>query len=180
MVSIPLFVIVVPFTGANSMDIAPTVQNANNPVIESLVVTKQEDDINKQRAEKLDAFFASYDAPLEGYGKKFVEEAEKHDIDWRLLAAISMRESTGGKHSCKRVSNSVFGYGSCKLSFKSIDESIEIVSKSLGGNNPKTARYYKNKNTVAILKTYNPDSIVPGYSKQVVKIMQKISDEEII
>lgn len=178
MVAIPLFVIV-PFAGIVDLAQSPTVTNLNNIVMESTVITKQEDDINKKRAEIIDSYFESKNAPLAGYGKKFVEEANEHDIDWRLLPAIAMRESTGGRHSCKKVSNSVFGYGSCKFGFKSIDESIEIVARSIGGNNPKTARYYKDKNTEAILKTYNPDSIIPGYSKQVIKIMKSISPEEV-
>ena len=107
---------------------------------------------------------------------KFVLEAEKNDIDWRLLPAIAMRESTGGKQACKKADNSVFGYGSCKISFKSIDDSIEVVAKSLGGNNPNTARHYDGKTTVQILKKYN--SVIPSYTKQVVKLMNMIDDKD--
>ena len=37
--------------------------------------------------------------PLLGLGKKMVIEAEKNNLDWRLLPAISVIESTGGKKS---------------------------------------------------------------------------------
>lgn len=139
------------------------------------VERKEEEAERKEKAELVDNFFESYEAPLEGHGMKFVLEAEKNDIDWRLLPAIAMRESTGGKHACKKVSNSVFGYGSCKMSFNSIDESIEVVAKSLGGNNPNTASHYDDKTTLQILKKYN--SVIPTYSKEVVKIMKNISDD---
>ena len=116
--------------------------------------------------------------PLEGTGMKMVEEAIKNELDWRLLPAIAVRESTGGKFACKKVSNSAFGWGSCKINFKSNDEAIEIVAKNLGGNNPKTARHYDEKDTVGILKAYNPPSIVPKYAEQVMSIMDKIGTVE--
>ncbi|MEI6660354.1 MAG: hypothetical protein WCK91_02940 [bacterium] len=176
MVAVPLFVMA-PLTGFTSIPSLIAI-NSGITIDHSSVITSQEDTDRQNKADVLDAYFASYDSPLEGYGMKFVTEAEKNDIDWRLLPAIAMRESTGGKNACKKVSNSVFGYGSCKLSFKSIDESIEIVSASLGGNNPNTARHYAGKTTVQILKKYNPDSIIPGYSKQVIKIMKSIDDTD--
>lgn len=180
LVAMPLFVIV-PLTGLTP--ILSSIVNTNQLLVDKQesVITKQEDLDRQEKAKIIDDFFASYDSPLEGYGMKFVIESEKNDIDWRLLPAIAMRESTGGKKACKKVPNSVFGYGSCKFGFKSIDDSIEIVSMSLGGNNPNTARHYAGKNTVEILKKYNPDSIIPGYSKQVIKIMKMIdASEEIV
>ena len=174
-IAIPMLAIAVPMTGAGSIPSLMALPEINNTVATS-VITAQEEAARKDKAEAIDSFLSSYDAPLEGYGMKFVLEAEKNDIDWRLLTAIAMRESTGGKQACKRVPNSVFGYGSCKISFKSIDESIEVVSKSLGGNNPSTAHHYDGKNTIQILKKYN--SVIPNYSTQVVKIMKMIDDSD--
>ncbi len=171
--TVPLFAIM-PFTGLTAFQGQIALATNQVTVDQGSAITKQIADERQKKAETIDAFFASYDAPLEGYGMKFVLEAEENDIDWRLLPAIAMRESTGGKQACKKAANSVFGYGSCKLSFKSIDESIELVSRSLGGNNPNTARHYAGKSTVQILKAYNPDSVIPGYSKQVIKIMKMI------
>jgi len=50
-----------------------------------------------QRAIKIDKFFASYGSPLATYGSKFIEEADKNEIDWKLVASIAHCESTGGK-----------------------------------------------------------------------------------
>jgi len=182
-VAIPMLAIAVPLTGVSSIPslaaINSTLTKENSVIItQEEVERKEQADLeikHKEQAELIDNFFASYDAPLKGHGMKFVLEAEKNKIDWRLLPAIAMRESTGGKHACKKVPNSVFGYGSCKLSFNSIDESIAIVSRSLGGNNPNTAHHYDDKTIIQILKKYN--SIIPNYSGQVVKIMKKISDD---
>ena len=118
--------------------------------------------------------------PLEGMGKKMVEESIKNDLDWRLLAAISVRESTGGKFDCVKVSYNPFGWGSCKIGFDSNEDAIETVAKNLGGNNPNTARHYSGKTTREILKAYNPPSIVPKYVDQVISIMNEIGDKDLV
>ena len=128
------------------------------------------------KAEAIDAYFRDRGMPLAGYGKKMVIEAEKNGLDWRLLAAISVRESTGGKFACKSVTYSSFGWGSCKINFKSHDAEIETIARNLGGNNPNTAHHYEDKTTLQILRAYNPPSIVPRYGEQVIHIMDTISD----
>jgi len=131
----------------------------------------------KARAEAIDAYFAERDMPLKGMGKKMVEEALKNDLDWRLLPAIAVRESTGGKFECKKVPNNPFGWGSCKIGFKSNEQAIETVARNLGGNNPNTARHYDEKTVIEILRAYNPPSVVPRYAEQVIAIMDIIGDE---
>lgn len=133
----------------------------------------------EENAAKIDAYFANGNMPLEGYGMKMVLEAEKNDIPWALIPAIAVRESTGGKYACKSVSYSAFGWGSCKISFKSYDHAIESLAKNLGGNNPKTARYYADKSVEGILRTYNPPSVVPKYAEQVIAVMNKIEEVKI-
>lgn len=143
---------------------------------------KKVDPLERRKAEeaaKIDAYFASKDMPLEGYGEKMIEESYENGIDPFLLAAISVRESTGGKFACKSVPNSPFGWGSCKIPFDTMDESIETVARNLGGHNPRTARYYAGKTTEQKLKAYNPDHIVPGYSRQVMAIMDTIESHEV-
>ncbi len=144
---------------------------------ESSVITTQEDESRIEKAEVIDNYFASKGAPLSGYGLKFVKEAEKNSLDWRLLPAIAMRESTGGKFACTnaKAPNNSFGWHSCKRGFDSVEESIEYISKTISGNNKNAKAYREDMTTEEILKTYNPDSIVPGYSKQVIKIMDTIA-----
>lgn len=170
-VAIPLFAMVVPFSGASAMPDMTKILITNTD--QASVIITQEDQIRKDRAEKIDTYFKG--KPLEGYGMEFVKAAERHDLDWRLLPAIAMRESTGGVYACKKADNSVFGYGSCKMSFKSIPESIERVAESLGGNNPNTAHYYDGKTTKQILRKYN--SVIKNYPDQVLSIMNKIGPE---
>ena len=172
-----MLAIAVPFTGISSI---PSLAAVNNTLTsENSVIITQEEVTRKEKAELIDKYFAKYSAPLAGYGMKFVIEAEKNGIDWRLLPAIAMRETTGGKFACKsaKAPNNNFGWGSCKWGFESVDQSIEHISKTLGGNNEKVKHYKPEMTSDQILKKYNPDSIVPGYSKQVIKIMKSISDD---
>ena len=133
----------------------------------------------KAKAEAIDSYFKLHDMPLYGTGEKMVKEAENNDLDWRLLPAIAVRESTGGKFDCKKAENNPFGWGSCKISFDSLDEAIETVAMNLGGNNPSTERHYADKTTKQILRAYNPPSIVPHYAEQVMKIMDDIGPEDL-
>ena len=128
------------------------------------------------KAKAIDSYFKSYDMPLLGMGMKMVMEAEKNGIDWRLLPAISVIESTGGKFACKNATHSFFGWGSCKIDFDSREEAIEIVAMNLGGNNPNTDHHYAGKTTKEILQKYNPPSIVPNYAHKVMKVMDAIGE----
>ena len=137
-------------------------------------------EILKTKANAIDTYFKARNMPLAGMGMKMVLEAEINDIDWRLLPAIAIRESTGGKHACKKVTYNSFGWGSCKIGFKSNEEAIETIAHNLGGNNPNTATHYNNKTIKQILRAYNPPSIVPRYAEQVMSIMNDIGDTDII
>jgi len=152
---------------------------ANGILAFNQVVDQKAED-QRAKANAIDSYFESRDMPLSGMGMKMVIEAEKNGLDWRLLAAIAVRESTGGKFDCKKVENNPFGWGSCKIGFDSNEEAIETVAMNLGGNNPNTEKHYDNKTTKQILRAYNPPSIVPRYAEQVISIMNAIGDEDLI
>lgn len=137
--------------------------------------------ILEMRAFAIDAYFKKYDMPLFGTGMKMVQEAEKNNLDWRLLPGIATIESTGGKFACKKVPNNPFGWGSCKpgFGFESMDESIENIALHLGGNKESTAKYYKGKNTREILQKYNPPTVVHNYADKVIHVMNKIGAENL-
>ncbi len=138
----------------------------------------------KIKAAKIDAYFGKYDLPAEGYGMAMVTAADKYGLDWRLIPALAKLETTGGKHMCKNPlgKNNMFGWGSCKIGFDSIEESFDVIAKNLTGNNPRTANYYKGKTVEKILEVYNPPAtpgITPNYHKLAFKIMDEIENIEI-
>lgn len=122
-----------------------------------------------RKAAVIDSYFKKRGMPLAGYGAKMVDEAEANGLDWRLLPAIALRESSGGKHACN---NNPFGWGSCKIGFRSVNEAIETVAWNLGGNNPDTADYYDG-DIRDMLGQYNGGA-VRNYPKQVLRIMEKL------
>lgn len=142
---------------------------------ETIALNKEKD--QEAKALAIDTYFKTRGMPLAGTGMTMVEEAGKNGLDWRLLPAIAVRESTGGKFACKGATYSSFGWGSCKISFSSHGENIEVVAKNLGGNNPNTARYYADKTMVQKLRAYN--SVVPRYAEQVIDIMDAIGPADL-
>jgi len=173
-VAIPLLATSMQMTGVGALQSSTVAINQIKSVIETSTITPQEAEIAKKDAEdaaKIDQYFESKgNLPLAGYGPKFVAEAKKNGIDSPfLLPAIAMIESTGGKFA---YNNNSFGWNSCKTSFKSIDESIEVVALNLGGNNITTARHYDGKTIEQILKKYN--SAIPTYSKKVMNVMKSM------
>ncbi|MDP9249560.1 MAG: hypothetical protein M3M85_03580 [bacterium] len=151
--------------------------SAVNPAKDSEVLTRE------TRAQAIDAYFKERQMPLSGHGMGMVLAAEKYDLDYRLLAAIATRETTGGQQACpvtySRTGDmgyryNVFGWGSCKIKFQSYEDGFEVLARNLSGNNPNTAFHYADKDTKGILQAYNPPSIVPRYAEQVMNIMNTI------
>lgn len=186
-ISMPLGGLLGPSMKADAdLDISPNVVLAQQN-IDPINLTA-EDKVKKQDLEKvamlelqaktIDAYFTARNMPLKGKGMKFALEAYNNDLDWRLLPAIAVRESTGGKHACTSVPNSHLGYGGCKFGFKSTDYEIEVVSRSLGGRDKKTQHHYpENSTTVKILKKYN--SVIPNYANEVISVMNAIGDKDL-
>ncbi len=121
------------------------------------------------RAERIDAYFKKYNMPLEGYGASFVSVADGCGLDWRLLPAIAIRESSGGK---RMQFNNPFGWGGARIPFEDIDHAISEVGRNLCGDNPKTARYYSTPSIQKKLYYYN-GTVIPSYPKEVMWIMRQ-------
>ena len=146
-----------------SLDLSATTNSTN-----TISITRQ------QKADAIDSFYKSRSMPLAGQGMNFVLASEKFGLDWRLLPAISVRESSGGKAD---IGNNPFGWGSCKIKFASYRDAMEAVAKNLGGANPGTARYYAGKTSKEKLYYYN-GTVLASYPDEVLAIMKMISTTE--
>ncbi|TXI09878.1 MAG: hypothetical protein E6Q68_09255 [Polynucleobacter sp.] len=162
----------VPFMAIPSTALIANIGSLNTAPVTSVVETV--DELRQQKADAIDTYFRERSMPLHGTGMTFVLVAEKYGLDWRLLPAIGIRESSGGKAAC---GYNPFGWGSCKLSnFKSYEQAIESLGKNLGGANPNTARYYAGKSTMEKLYYYN-GTVLPTYPDEVLAIMKKIETD---
>ena len=128
--------------------------------------------ILQEQAQAIDAYFEQRNMPLLGYGIKMAKTAKKYDLDWRLLPAIAVQESGGGKHAIWRCKNNPFGWASCDIKFESVEHAIDTVAFNLAGSNPKTEKYYKNKDTKEKLYYYN-GTVISHYPQTVLAIMDK-------
>lgn len=126
----------------------------------------EQDSARKLKAEKIDEFFSKGNMPLEGYGYKFVEVAEKYNLPYNLLPAIAAQESTGGKRC---INNNPFGWGSGKIKFKNFEESIEVVGEKMANH-----KYYKDKTIAQKLFTYNKED--KKYQIKIFSFMKKIDE----
>ena len=87
----------------------------------------------EERIEVLEKFFTKLKSPLKANAATFVDVADKYNLDYRLLPAISCMESTCGKFLIEGSYNP-FGwgiYGRNAIYFKSYDEAIETVAKGI-------------------------------------------------
>lgn len=104
----------------------------------------------------LKSFFRQHNSPLYEHSEFIVQMADKYNIDFRLVPAISMQES----NACKVIPDNSYNcwgwgiYGNLVTRFGSYPEAIETVTKGLKQN-------YIDKGYVEvedIMKKYNPSS----------------------
>ena len=87
---------------------------------------------DKLKAQKIELFFRvnRNNAPLSEYAEKFVEVANKYNLDYRLLPAIATVESSGGKNNFRKYN--AWGWGN--KGFSSFEEGIGVVGRGLKNN----------------------------------------------
>ena len=118
-----------------------------------------------ERRLKLQAFFQSYRCPAPYHVDAYLTEADKNAIDYRLLPAISVRESTCGRHS--RLNNH-WGWDSARSGFSSVKAGIRYLARTLA-----LGPRYRDQNIDGKLKIYNPKL---QYTAEVKRLMEEIED----
>lgn len=126
------------------------------------------------RGKIIEYFFKKYNAPLFKFSQAFMTVSEKYNLDYRLLPAIAMQESNGGKKVIGDSSNP-FGYGihgGKVLKFGSFEEAIERVGRGLRED-------YLDKGLTKpeqIMAKYTPPSIALGgpWAKGVSTFMEEL------
>jgi hypothetical protein len=117
------------------------------------------------RSERLEAFFKAYDCPAPLHVDDYLRAADSHALDYRILPAISLVESTCGSY--ERMNNR-WGWDSAQIGFPSVPAGIDYIAEQLAEN-----PHYKGKTIQEKLFTYNP---YPQYVRQVERLMQQIED----
>lgn len=112
--------------------------------------------IKDKRVAILKAFFRRHDSPLYDHAEFIVKVSDEYGLDYKLIPAISMQEST----ACKAIplnSHNCWGwgiYGNKITRFGSYPEAIDTVARGL-----KTNYIDRGLTTPeAIMRKYNPSS----------------------
>lgn len=129
-------------SNATSVKGAKTAQNAENAnyklftALPTEATVEENLKIDDARIEIVKQFLNRYDSPLEPHAKLLVETADTYHLDFRLLPAVAMQEST----LCKKIPQGSFncwGYGIYDdnvLRFDSYGQAIEAVGKGISSD----------------------------------------------
>jgi len=117
----------------------------------------------------LQEFFETNACPAREYAEDFIEAADNHELDWRLLPSIAYVESGGGRSF---RNNNILGWGNGKQRFSSIREGIHAVAERLANS-----KLYRDKSVDQILRTFNPEHA--EYAARVKSVMYRIARNEI-
>jgi hypothetical protein len=121
------------------------------------------------RCRILQKFFRNYQSPLQRFSLSFIKAADQNGLDWRLLPAISMVESSGGKYFQR---NNVFGWNSGRTRFQSIEAGIRYVASRFA-----QSPIYAGRGTMGILQRYNPAP--KDYPPKVTHFMRELSPDPV-
>lgn len=116
-----------------------------------------------KRIDLLKAFFYRYQCPAPLYVNEYLRVADENRLDYRLLPAISIRETQCGVHE---KGNNRLGFHPDDETFPSVLTGIEFVGERLAQH-----PYYKGKDIPGKLFRYNPK---PAYPGEVQWIMRQI------
>jgi hypothetical protein len=115
------------------------------------------------RIARLKTFFALYRCPAPNYIADYLRVADLNDLDYRLLPALSIRETQCGVHG---KGNNWLGFHPDDVTFPTPLAGIEFVAHRLAAH-----PYYKGKNLQQKLFMYNP---YPSYPGEVQWLMRQV------
>jgi len=121
------------------------------------------------RCQALRNLFLRYQSPLHKLALTFVRTADSHNLDWRLLPAIAMVETSGGKHGNR---TNVFGWNSGRTHFKSVEAGIAFVAGRF-----THSPLYAGRTAMGIILKYNPAKI--AYPPKVKRYMLELSSDPV-
>lgn len=108
----------------------------------------------KRQIKRVKELYARWNAPMAEHAEYIVDVSHEFGIDWRLIPAISIVESSGGRYCFKPYN--AFGWG--RMGFSGFEESIYTVTKGI-------AHSYQTDNPHAIAPRYNPVTPVSWANK---------------
>lgn len=118
------------------------------------------------RMVRLETFFELHGCPAPYHTTDYLRAADRYALDYRLLPAISVVESTCGQY-CRL--NNYWGWDSARTGFTSVPSGINFITKQLA-----RGLYYKGVSLEEKLHMYNPGT---KYANAIKKLMREIDRE---
>jgi hypothetical protein len=141
---------------------------SSNIILNDVIQQSNILDAKYLKINKLKNVLSAYGSPLVDQAELLLNTSEEYGLDYRLVSAISVVESGGGKKQC--ASYNAWGYGGQKcVAFNNWEEAIRTVSVSL-------KYWYYDKGAITpkqISRTYNAD--MPDlWAKRVQAVMDEM------
>jgi hypothetical protein len=114
------------------------------------------------RIARLENFFQIHHCPAPNPTSEYLRAADSYGLDYRLLPALSIRETLCGR--AERHQHNPWGYH--HQSFPSLEAGIDFLAQRLTRH-----PLYRGKTLHDILFTYNP---LPAYPEEIKRIMRQI------
>ena len=123
-------------------------------------VPKEQKAQTPQQVTSIRRFFKTYNSVLADYAQEFYDVSKAEGLDYRLLPAISMVESTGARNtpSCARFNP--FGWSSSTspcgfYRFENFNQAIKTVGTGISRNRAYN-RYKQTQEISELAEIYNP------------------------
>jgi hypothetical protein len=154
-------------SGIGNLSISTSKEIEENVIVKEYVVNHTPKYIpDAKKVENIRKYLAGRNAPLAAYAEEFVKAADHYDIDYRIVAAISVIESGGGKNNFRP--HNAWGWG--KMSFENWTEGIWTVSGGI-------SRYYsRGLTTPQLMAPYYCPPNAAKWSQNVTFVMNQIGN----
>ncbi len=153
--------------GIGTSSISTSVEVEENLIIKELVIIPVPSYVpDAQKIENIRVYLSARKAPLADYAETFVRAADEYGIDYRIVAAISVIESGGGKHTFRPYN--AWGWG--KKTFTSWEEGIWAVSKGISNY------YSRGLTTPKLISTYYCPPSATSWANKVQFVMNEIGN----
>lgn len=152
---------------ATPVQAADKVADATATLAEDLPV-----EVHDERVDHLRAYLRSHNSPLSDDAEVLIREADKHELDWRLVASIAGLESTFGKR-IPVGSYNAWGWGiptgaRSGIGFTSWEHGISTVSEGL-------RKKYINRGATSLEQIGRIYAASPTWAVRVQYFMDKIA-----
>jgi hypothetical protein len=112
------------------------------------------------RTARLERFFKNYHCPAPYHTSEYLSTADGYGLDYRLLPAVSIRETSCGRGA--KQQNNFWGYH--RQSFSSIAVGIDFLAQRLTQH-----PFYRGKTLQDKLFVYNPRAAYPDEVKRIMR-----------